>query len=80
MGRQSCCTRRHATTSRGVDVGLGDVLAVPVQQVVEFGVDVFGRAVLVDDAVGRVRLLGMVLKAPAWSASSNHWPNWFTAR
>ena len=41
-----------------VDVGLGDVFGVPGQQVVEFRVDVFGRAILVDDAVGPGRIVG----------------------
>ena len=72
--------RRHQDGM--VDVGLGHVLVVPVEEVVEFGVDVFPRAVLVDDTVGpgrvgpgRVGLLGSVLKAPAWRRVSNHWPN-----
>ena len=39
--------RRHQ--QRVVDVRLTDVLAVPGEQIVELGVDVFRRAVLVDD-------------------------------
>ena len=63
-----------------LDVRLGVVLGVPGQKVVEIGVDVFRRGVLVDDGVGRVGLLGIVLKAPACSVASNHCPNWFMAR
>ena len=41
-----------------IDVGLGDVLAVPTRQVVQFRVNVFGWAVLVDAAVGPGRVVG----------------------
>ena len=65
--------RRH---QRGmVDLGVCDVVMVPAQQVVEFGVDVFGESVLVDDAAGpgRVGLLGKVLKVRVWGRVSKSW-------
>ena len=45
-----------------VGVGLGGVLAVPGEQVVEFRVNVFGWAVLVDAAVGPGRVVGQSLE------------------
>ena len=41
---------------------LGDVIAVPREQVVEFRVDMFGRAILVDCPVGPCRVVGQRLE------------------
>ena len=52
--------RRHRQGA--VDVGLGRVFGVPCQQVVQFRVDMFRWAVLVDDAVGTGGVVGQRLE------------------
>ena len=59
--------RRH---QKGVvNVGLGTALAVPVQEVIEFGVHMFGRAVLVDNSVGPGGIVGQRLEGAVFEAS-----------
>lgn len=54
-----------------VGVGLGGVLAVPGEQVVEFRVNVFGWAVLVDAAVGPASPTFGRWLSHCWSSSSS---------
>ena len=59
-----------------VDVRLGVVLGVPRQQVVKFGVDVFRRAVLVDDAAGPGRVVGQGLEGAGMGTSFEELALW----
>ena len=52
--------RRHQ--QRVIDLGFRAVLPVPVEEVVELRVDVFRRAVLVNDAVGPGGVVGQRLE------------------